>query len=70
MKSSCQIPRIRSYLFCLESQKYSREARLTFWRLIISSAHDALEQELSEMDELNAVHSDPAWTSAVGVIVE
>lgn len=59
-------PRIRSYLDSLESQKYSREARLTFWRLIISSAHDAHEQELMELDSLNAVMADPQLLATYG----
>lgn len=70
MITSPHVERIRSYLDGIEEQRYSREGRLTLWRLIISSAHDGHEAELAELESLNAVYSDPAFTSVVGAIVE
>lgn len=60
------VERIRSYLDGLEKKgRYSRDSRLTFWRLIISSAHDGYEAELAELDSFNfAVVEDPSLTGA------
>lgn len=63
MTQSPHVERIRSYLSGLEKGGYSRDARMTFWRLIISSAHDAHEQELAELESLKfAVVEDPSLT--------
>lgn len=66
---SLHIDRIRSYLSGLEKGSYSRDARLQFWRLIISSAHDAFEAELRAMEELNMVVADPIITESFGGVV-
>lgn len=63
MTQSPHAERIRSYLSGLEKGGYSREARLTFWRLIISSAQDGHEAEVAELEAFNfAVVEDPSLT--------
>lgn len=63
MITSPHADRIRSYLSGLEKDCWTRDARLAFWRLIISSAHDGHEAEVQELESLNfAVVEDPSLT--------
>lgn len=57
---SIALDRIRFFVAKLSDERTTRSERMACWELIAKAARLGLEGEVQEMNELNAVMSDPA----------
>lgn len=60
------LDRIKFYVAKLADEKTKSSARFACWRGIISSATDAFEIEVQQMEAANMVHADPGVTALTG----